>query len=340
MRTKWVAATALSAVVAFMMSACGGSSEVKAGEDGLKKITVVQSTESLSLAPINVARGMGYFKDAGFDVKFVTTRGDADAQSAIDGGGGQFLVSTSVNQLGAIQSGRPFKLLSTVAYPVYAYVITAKKAKELGFSPSMSLAERAKLFKGLTIGISSVGGASDLIIRQILKENGIDAEKDAKIVALGSTSVFPALKSGKLDASLLVYPDIAQAESDDVAVPVIPVNDGIVPWLKEVPNIGLATTAAFAKSNPEDVSAFMGAVDKALKLIQTDPDAARDATASQFSAIDKGIFATTWKAIPPAFPAEAGMSEEAFQKIVDLDKIIGKGSLSSVSYADAVYVAK
>jgi NitT/TauT family transport system substrate-binding protein len=327
-------------MVALLVSACGQSAGGTTGKNGLKKITLVQSTESLSLAPIYVARAMGYFKDAGFDVKFVTTRGDADAQSAVDSGSGQFLVSTSVNQLAAIAKDRPFKMLMPIAYPAYAYVIRSEKAKELGFSTSMTLAERAKLFDGLTIGIASVGGASDLIIRQILKENGINPEKDVKIVAVGSTSVFPALKSGRLDASLLVYPDIAQAEADDIAVPVIPAYEGIVPWLKDVPNIGLATTADFAKDHPDEVSDFVGAVGKALDLIHSDPAKAAQVTHKYFDAIDTKIYDKTWEAVPQAYPTDTTMSEDVYNKLLVLDDKIGDGSLSSVPYSDAVYQPK
>lgn len=331
---------ALAVMATMVLTACAGVPSDGAGGGGSNRITVIRSTESLSIAPVLVAQGMGYFEDAGFEVEFVTTRGDADAQSALDGGGGQFLVSTSINQLGAIAEGRPFKELSVLSYPINTYAITADKAKELGFDKSMTLRERAQLFKGLTVGVGTVGGASDLIFRAIMRQNGVNPEEDVEITALGTNGVFPALKSGHIDATLLVYPDIAQAEKDAVAVSALPVYGDLVPWVAKSANMSLATTTKYAEENPENVAAFMDAIDKALKLIKSDPVKARDVTKKYFEATDENVYATAWETIPDSYPPAAGYSEEQFDAVVEMSAKIGTGDLSGVSYGKAIYQAK
>ena len=287
----------------------------------------------MGISPIYVAESQGFFKAEGLDVKFVSANGDSVAQSALDSGSAQFAASTAVNQIAAIGQGRPFKIVSTISYPLYSYVISAKKAGALGFNDSMSLQQRVQLFNGLRIGVASVGGASDLVIRKLLNDNGI-SDKSQKVTAVGATAIYGALKSGALDAGFLGEPDLSQAESQGIAVSVIPAN--MVPWLNKVPTISIATTSSYARSHPGVVKDMTAALQKAFTLIQGSPSAAESATKTYFSKIDPAVFTKMWSQDTTGYPAQVGMTEAEFNGAIQQNVLVGTGKKIDVAYSDAV----
>lgn len=60
--------------------------------------------------------------------------------------------------------------------------------------------------KGLTIATFPAGTIQDTILRTWLKENGIDADKDLKIVAMGPGDATTAIMAGQVDAVFLPAP--------------------------------------------------------------------------------------------------------------------------------------
>lgn len=337
MKRKMFAVVSAALASTALLAACGSSSSSGGSDKALTKVTIVRSTESLSMGPLFVAAGAGYFKDAGLDVEFVTTRGDADAQSALDSGSAQFVVSTVLNQLKAIQQGRPFTVMTAIGYQNNAYVLSAQQAKKLGYKESMTIEQRAQLFKGLKVGVGTVGGASDLILRAIFKQNGLTPGKDVDIVALGTTALTPALKAGQIDGGLMGFPDIAQAAKDDSAVPALPAYGTMIPWLAKSTNMGMSTTTDYAAKHPEVVKAMQGAMDKALKLIQSDPTKAGKVTKQYFATIDEDVWTTTWKQIPVTYPKEAGFTEEQFKNVITMADNIDDKSLDNLAYSKAVW---
>ncbi|MDD1723504.1 MAG: ABC transporter substrate-binding protein [Methanospirillum sp.] len=66
--------------------------------------------------------------------------------------------------------------------------------------------------KGLTIATFPAGTIQDTILKTWLKEQGIDPEKDLKIVAMGPGDAVTAIMAGKIDAAFLPSPSPVSIE--------------------------------------------------------------------------------------------------------------------------------
>jgi NitT/TauT family transport system substrate-binding protein len=82
----------------------------------------------------------------------------------------------------------------------------------LSSKPQFDLVSRPEIrsvsqLKGKTIGISSRGGAVDLLTQLILTQNGVTPHKDATLIVIGAQEeMMIALKTGLISAALLTAP--------------------------------------------------------------------------------------------------------------------------------------
>jgi ABC-type nitrate/sulfonate/bicarbonate transport system substrate-binding protein len=67
--------------------------------------------------------------------------------------------------------------------------------------------------KGKTVGISVIGGGTHAPFNMMLRKNGVDPEKDIKLVEVGFALSEDALRSGRVDAVNMVQPFAARAEA-------------------------------------------------------------------------------------------------------------------------------
>src|SRR5581483_1025255 len=133
----------------------------------------------------------GIFKENGLDVDMKSISGGAQTSAALLANQiniGQFGGSEA---LSATAAGADLVVIGDMA-PVYPYILYAQK----------SIKTVADL-KGKKIGVSNVGGSSDIATRAALKKEGLDPEKDVQIVAVGShANRTAALLAGSIDAGV------------------------------------------------------------------------------------------------------------------------------------------
>jgi NitT/TauT family transport system substrate-binding protein len=109
--------------------------------------------------------------------------------------------------------------------------------------------------KGKIIGISSRGGAVDLLTQRILAQNGLTPNKDATLLVLGAPEeLILALRTGRIAACLLMPPRqliLYRAGFSKLAYS----GD----YLATYPTGGIGVTEEKIKTNPSEVLAFVRA---------------------------------------------------------------------------------
>jgi NitT/TauT family transport system substrate-binding protein len=171
----------------FFLSVCGQAQE-------LRKVHVAIPGISPGASGIFVvAREMGYYRDEALQVELVVMPAAVSAQALI--GGNVEFTSAGGAVIPPALRGAPVQFLFTAFYrPMYW----------LYSKPSLLT---IKSLKGKKVGVSSIGSGPDSLLRQILKNNGLDGGRDVTIMALGaSTARFYALQAGSVDASMLGMP--------------------------------------------------------------------------------------------------------------------------------------
>src|SRR5207249_890676 len=101
--------------------------------------------------------------------------------------------------LSANAGGADLVVVANLA-PVYPYKLYAAK----GITTIQGL-------KGKKVGVSNVGGSSDIATRAALKSAGLDPDKDVNIIAVGShANRTAALLAGTIDAGVDDPPEVVQ----------------------------------------------------------------------------------------------------------------------------------
>lgn len=140
-----------------------------------------------------IAREMGYYREEGLQAELVVMPAAVSAQALI--GGNVEFISAGGAVLPPALRGAPLRFLFTAFYRPMYWLFSKPELRTI------------KSLKGRKVGVSSIGSGPDSLLRQILKDNGMDGGRDVTVMALGaSTARFYALQAGSVDASMLGIP--------------------------------------------------------------------------------------------------------------------------------------
>ncbi|MGV3635038.1 MAG: ABC transporter substrate-binding protein [Pseudorhodoplanes sp.] len=122
--------------------------------------------------------------------------------------------------------------------------------------------------KGKTVGISVIGGGTHGPFMMMLRKNGVDPDKDIKLVEVGFALSEDALRSGRVDAVNMNQPFAARAEAKGGTRKLFALSE-VVP---NIVHILEACRKDFVDKNPELVSAYVKDITTAMKMAVADRD--------------------------------------------------------------------
>src|SRR6266849_4860979 len=236
----------------------------------LKKITITQPVASFSFLPLDYAKAAGYFKDEGYDVQQVATRGAGPDLAALASGDVQFNASPAA-------------------------------AKKIRVSPDAPLKERAAALKGLTMAMTRPGAPTDKQLRHLARIGGFD-ENQMNIIAIGdSPSMISALERGQIDGFTISIPGGRVAIKRGTAIMWVNNANGddtsVDPFIFQ----SLLTTGEYAKANPQVVRGMIRALKKAVNDIATKPaEEVRKVVQPIYSSVDPETMILSIEALKPA----------------------------------------
>jgi ABC-type nitrate/sulfonate/bicarbonate transport system substrate-binding protein len=156
----------------------------------LRKVRVCTPGAGTGSMHIHTAKERGYFAQESLDVDVLVTRGQICTMALING---QMELTTNPNVFDAMVAG---KFRGKVIYVT---------AKSLGHR--FIVAPDIKNFNDLkqkTIAISTFGGLTDMLTREILEQHGIRPHKEVALLQLGTPDLrYGALKAGTVKAALV-----------------------------------------------------------------------------------------------------------------------------------------
>jgi NitT/TauT family transport system substrate-binding protein len=161
----------------------------------LKTVTMARTTGSIGMVPLEFAVNRGYFKKQGLDVQLITVRQSDVIIAATVGGELNFMDIIPTAILASVR-GLPIRTIAVVLKRAPYVLIGQPNVRSPGE------------LKGKRIGVSSVGGMSAYLVREIITRNGLNPDRDVTFLAIGGTSArTAALFGGTIDAALVVAPE-------------------------------------------------------------------------------------------------------------------------------------
>lgn len=259
MKKKGFLALGLACVLAlsiFALVGCGKSGSTtgdKAATGDLKEITVSEF-RNVSWAAAYVAEANGYYKKNGLKVNWAKYSDGPIAFQGMHGGDSQFCLLSQEPVLKAQLEGLKSKL-------IYAVLDT----RLYGFVSDPSIKSVADL-KGKAVFAGMQGSAPYSFVSAIIKNAGLDPQKDVTFINMDYGASLAALKSGKIAASYINTDNRIEVQQMQVntLVDTSRPEDAKKYFTSDIfPAEIITTTAKYAEENPETVQAFVNSVAEA-----------------------------------------------------------------------------
>jgi len=213
-----------------------------------------------AFGPIQLAKGKGYFADAGLEVNFAVGRGGVDVAKQVGAGNapiGGIVADAPIMVRG---NGVPIKMVA---------VFGGKGFMQLVVREDSGIEKPADL-KGKTITVMSFQDTTFYALLGLLASAGL-TQDDVNIQAVGPTGVWEFVAAGK-SAGMAGVPDwIPPVQAAGVKVRIIP-TDEFFPHMAQA----IAVSDQVIKDRPEMVQKFVTAALRGMKDIMDDPDKAAD----------------------------------------------------------------
>jgi len=213
-----------------------------------------------AFAPIRLAKGKGYFAEAGIDVNFVVARGGVDVAKQVGAGNAPLGGIVADAPIMVRQNGVPIKIVAVFGGRGFMQLVVREDS---GIETPADL-------KGKTISVMSFQDTTYYALLGLLASAGLTPD-DLNIQSAGPSGVWELVATGKA-AGMAGVPDwIPPVRAAGVKVRVIP-SDTFFPHMAQA----IAVSDEVIKEKPELVGRFVKAALHGMKDIMDDPDKAAD----------------------------------------------------------------
>lgn len=229
----------------------------------LKKVRIVIGTQVLNIGYpwLNLPLALGYWRDEGYDVEVTPLAPPAQPIALLVAGQADFAqVDGPVVVQAQTLKNEPVKVAMLNGTTDWSVGV-------LSDAPYKSI----KDLKGKTIGTFGLASGGVVLLRAYLQDNGIDPDKDIKLVAVGGGGpAAEALRSGRVDALMFWATAMASFENAGLKMRYFRGDD----W-RLIPDYTLAVMKKTADADPKMVQAIVRGAAKAELFALTNPECVR-----------------------------------------------------------------
>ena len=209
-----------------------------------------------AFGPIQLAKGRGYFAEAGLDVGYAVGRGGVDVAKQVGAGNAPLGGIVADAPIVVRQNGVPVKIVCLFGGKGFMQLVVRKD----------SGIEKPADLKGKTITVMSYQDTTFYALLGLLASAGL-TQNDVNIQSAGPVGVWQMVATGK-SAGMAGVPDwIPPVEAAGVAVNVLP-TDEFFPHMAQA----VAASDQTIKERPDLVRSFVKAALHGMKDIMDDPD--------------------------------------------------------------------
>ncbi len=260
MKKKFALVLVCALLCSFGLSACdnGGEDTKNETREELTKVTLNEVAHSIFYAPQYVAIEEGYFVKEGIKLELVTGFGADKVMAAVLSGDADIGFMGSESSIYAYQQGANDKVVNFAQLTQRAgnFLVSREKMSEFQWED----------LKGKDILGGRKGGMPEMVFEYILKQHGMDPDKDMNIdrsIDFGSTAA--AFSGGQGEFSVEFEPSATALEKEGTGYVVAScgVESGYVPYT------AYSAKESYMKENPQIIQGFTNALQKGMDYVNT-----------------------------------------------------------------------
>ncbi|HIS48209.1 MAG TPA: ABC transporter substrate-binding protein [Candidatus Scybalocola faecigallinarum] len=304
MTKKFCALLCMAALFAGVLAGCNKE------DTGLTKVTLNEVAHSIFYAPMYVAIEKGYFEEEGIDLTLVNGNGADNVMTALIAGEADIGFMGSEASIYVYQEGSQNYAINFAQLTQRAGNFLVGREADADFT--------WEDLKGTTVLGGRAGGMPQMIFEYILKQNGIDPQKDLTIIQnidFGVTA--EAFASGTADYTVEFEPFATSLEQsgNGYVLASLGVDSGYVPYTC------FCALGSYMEENPQVIQGFTNAIQKGINYVAGHtPEEIAQVIAPQFEETDFDALVTiveryyeqdTWK-------TDVIFTEDAFNLLQDI----------------------
>ena len=263
----------------------------------LERIRVAVSNPNMPNLTVAMAQKNGLFKDEALEAEIIRMNPNVAITALATGDVDYCQLFGAV--VGAAIAGLPVRIVAGFLDNWPMTLIAQPELKAL------------KDLKGKTLGISSFGATPDVAARLMIKQAGIDADKEIKILALGSDAArLMALKQRVVDVVVISPPADTQMEKQGYRILARAYE------LFSFPYLGLGTHTRKIKDKPDEIRRVIKATIRANRLIRDNRDEAVRALIG-WGKIEREFAYASYDALRNLFNVDGAVPEDGLKLVID-----------------------
>jgi NitT/TauT family transport system substrate-binding protein len=260
--------------------------------------------ERMSISAVDVsfltgglALKRGFFRDEGLEVELIRMNANVSITALSTGDIDYTMVFASVVR-GALR-GMPMKVVASFMDSSTHLLIARPEYKTI------------RDLKGKTLAVSNYGATSDVAARMMMKQGGVDPEKELKIIQLGAErGRYAALKEGIVDVAVLSPPTDTDAVRSGYRV-----LSRFYEHFK-LPFTGVGTNLKKLKEKPDEVKRMVKAMVRANRFVRSNREGTIQ-TMMEWIKVDRESAVATYDSTWKIFSEDGGLSESGLKLVID-----------------------
>jgi NitT/TauT family transport system substrate-binding protein len=223
----------------------------------LEELLISYAGPSITFLPAEIARQRGFFREQNLDVKLLLTRSEVD-RAALASGNIDYTLRAGSTFVSAAR-GLPVKIVLLGTMRPFWGLVVRPEVK--------SVAE----LKGKSMAVPGLLGSQQISAKFILKQHGLDPERDIVYRIVDTGTRLAAMLSGTIDCSMMDYGEAYRAKKAGFKMLI---NAADVHGLLAG---GLGTNVKKLKEQPDQVRRVLKAMVRALQFVQDNPEGTQQA---------------------------------------------------------------
>lgn len=287
-------------ISAFLIVLLFECSRVFAQQPTLEKVRLAYPARSLSALHIQVAQEKGIYKKYGFQVEPIQMRATITVAA---------LLSKEIQYVASLGSSVRVALRGA---PVKVVTVSLT-------APFFSLVSRPNVrtvqdLRDKEIGITgNPGSTNDQVVRMILRQAGLDPQRDVKLIHLGDPPVlYSAFKGGRFAAISVSLPFPVVAEQEGYKI-LANAAESI-----KLPFIGLAVSDETLRSSREQVKRMIRADVEARRYIGREKDESINVM-MRWLGLSKNVALRSYELVRPAVSQDFNLDRAGIQKLIEME---------------------
>jgi len=267
-----------------------------------QNLRAVYNALSGVMAPIWVAQDAGLFTKQGVnvDLKYLA------ATTAVQGmlGGGEEIGLVGNQGIDAKLEGADLIYVAS-GLPVFVFQIYGRQEIQ-------SLAD----VKGKVVAVTQPAASTDYAMRIVLRRNGVEPDKDVKILyAQDINGVLTSVSTGNAAAGIMSAPTSIRAKAAGLK-PIVDVTALKVPFLFT----GMLSSSKVMRAKNEAVNRFLRAYIEALAVIRRDKESTMKSLGKFLKTNDQAVLESVYDDYKDVFPVTPLMTAAEVKAVLDVSK--------------------